>query len=48
MRLLMPENRLWPVSIKGVLFTEKKVVLLLSGGGEWELPPQPKAGASAN
>jgi 8-oxo-dGTP pyrophosphatase MutT (NUDIX family) len=35
---LMPERRLWPVSIKGVLFIDKKVVLLLNDRGEWELP----------
>jgi 8-oxo-dGTP pyrophosphatase MutT (NUDIX family) len=34
----MPENRLWPVSIKGVLFLEEKVVLLLNDRAEWELP----------
>jgi 8-oxo-dGTP pyrophosphatase MutT (NUDIX family) len=34
----MPDNRLWPVSIKGVLFIDKKVVLLLNDRGEWELP----------
>ena len=34
----MPENRLWPVSIKGVLFIDRKVVLLLNDRGEWELP----------
>jgi 8-oxo-dGTP diphosphatase len=34
----MPENRLWPVSIKGVLFIDKKAVLLLNDRGEWELP----------
>jgi ADP-ribose pyrophosphatase YjhB (NUDIX family) len=34
----MLENRLWPVSIKGVLFIDKKVVLLLNDRDEWELP----------
>jgi 8-oxo-dGTP pyrophosphatase MutT (NUDIX family) len=34
----MPENRLWPVSIKGVLFIDKEVVLLRNDRGEWELP----------
>jgi 8-oxo-dGTP pyrophosphatase MutT (NUDIX family) len=34
----MPEDRLWPVSIKGVLFVDKKVVLLLNDRAEWELP----------
>jgi 8-oxo-dGTP diphosphatase len=34
----MPDDRLWPVSIKGVLFVNKKVVLLLNDRGEWELP----------
>jgi 8-oxo-dGTP pyrophosphatase MutT (NUDIX family) len=29
---------LWPVSIKGVLFIDKKVVLLLNDRAEWELP----------
>jgi 8-oxo-dGTP diphosphatase len=33
-----PDDRLWPVSIKGVLFIDKKVVLLLNDRGEWELP----------
>ena len=35
---LMPEDRLWPVSIKGVVFVDGKVVLLLNDRGEWELP----------
>lgn len=34
----MPDDRLWPVSIKGVLFIDKKVVLLLNDRAEWELP----------
>ena len=34
----MPENRLWQVSIKGVLFIDKKVVLLRNDRDEWELP----------
>jgi 8-oxo-dGTP pyrophosphatase MutT (NUDIX family) len=34
----MPEDRLWPVSIKGVVFVEEKVVLLLNDREEWELP----------
>ncbi|MBV9876009.1 MAG: NUDIX domain-containing protein [Verrucomicrobia bacterium] len=29
---------MWPVSIKGVVFVEKKVVLLLNDRAEWELP----------
>lgn len=29
---------MWPVSIKGVLFIDKKVVLLFNDRGEWELP----------
>jgi len=34
----MPDDRLWPVSIKSVVFVEKKVVLLLNDRAEWELP----------
>jgi 8-oxo-dGTP pyrophosphatase MutT (NUDIX family) len=34
----MPDDRLWPVSIKGVVFVANKVVLLLNDRGEWELP----------
>jgi 8-oxo-dGTP pyrophosphatase MutT (NUDIX family) len=34
----MPEDRLWPVSIKGVVFVDEKVVLLLNDRAEWELP----------
>jgi 8-oxo-dGTP pyrophosphatase MutT (NUDIX family) len=34
----MLENRLRPVSIKGVLFIDKKVVLLRNDRDEWELP----------
>jgi 8-oxo-dGTP pyrophosphatase MutT (NUDIX family) len=34
----MPEQSLWPVSIKAVLFVDQKVVLLLNDRAEWELP----------
>jgi 8-oxo-dGTP pyrophosphatase MutT (NUDIX family) len=34
----MPEDRLWPVSIKGVVFVDEKAVLLLNDRAEWELP----------
>jgi 8-oxo-dGTP pyrophosphatase MutT (NUDIX family) len=34
----MPKDRLWPVSIKGVVFVDEKVVLLLNDRAEWELP----------
>jgi len=34
----MPDDRLWPVSIKGVVFVDEKVVLLLNDRAEWELP----------
>jgi len=34
----MPEERLWPVSIKGVVFVDEKVILLLNDRAEWELP----------
>lgn len=34
----MPDARLWPVSIKGVVFVDEKVVLLLNDRAEWELP----------
>ena len=34
----MPDDRLWPVSIKGVVFVDKKVVLLVNDRAEWELP----------
>ena len=34
----MPEDRLWPVSIKGAVFVDEKVVLLLNDRAEWELP----------
>jgi 8-oxo-dGTP pyrophosphatase MutT (NUDIX family) len=34
----MPDDHLWPVSIKGALFVDKKVVLLLNDRREWELP----------
>ena len=34
----MPEARLWPVSIKGAVFVDEKVVLLLNDRVEWELP----------
>jgi 8-oxo-dGTP pyrophosphatase MutT (NUDIX family) len=34
----MPEDRLWPVSIKGVVFVGRKVILLLNDRAEWELP----------
>ena len=37
-RFQMPDDRLWPVSIKGVVFVDKKVVLLLNDRAEWELP----------
>jgi ADP-ribose pyrophosphatase YjhB (NUDIX family) len=33
----MPEERLWPVSIKGVVFVDAKVILLLNDRAEWEL-----------
>ena len=33
----MPDDRLWPVSIKGVVFVDEKVVLLLNDRAEWEL-----------
>jgi mutator protein MutT len=34
----MPDDGLWPVSIKGVVFVDEKVVLLLNDRAEWELP----------
>jgi 8-oxo-dGTP pyrophosphatase MutT (NUDIX family) len=34
----MPKDRLWPVSIKAVVFVEGKVILLLNDRAEWELP----------
>ena len=34
----MSDDRLWPVSIKGVVFVREKVVLLLNHRAEWELP----------
>jgi ADP-ribose pyrophosphatase YjhB (NUDIX family) len=33
----MPDDHLWPVSIKGVVFVDEKVVLLLNDRAEWEL-----------
>jgi 8-oxo-dGTP pyrophosphatase MutT (NUDIX family) len=34
----MPEEQLWPVSIKGAVFAGEKIILLLNDRGEWELP----------
>jgi len=34
----MPDGRLWPVFVKGVVFVGEKVILLLNDRAEWELP----------